>query len=418
MTQRLSPALEAVPTVDVEALRALDGALGRALGKSGGALVIDLRSPAEFAEDHLPGAVNLPLFDDAERALVGTLYRTASPEAAFGEGLRAVRAKIGELVAEVGRRACWTPPSDDVDELFAAVADGSLGDLERAVAPQAIAAPPERAVVLHCWRGGLRSRSVVAFLRALGLERAVALEGGYRAWRALVLRELGSWPAPPTFVLRGLTGVGKTLVLRALERLRPGWTVDLEGLAGHRSSILGMVGLEPVSQKRFDSGLCARLAQGCAGPAVFEGESRKVGDVTLPARVWAALQAGENALLEAPLERRVEVLIDDYLAQAQNRAALRAQLPFIEGRLGGSPGAKWAGALVALLDQGRERELVRILLERYYDPLYRHSERGRAYAARFDASDPERAAREIAGWIDQTLRQSSARPSRAWAPSS
>jgi tRNA 2-selenouridine synthase len=229
-----------------------------------------------------------------------------------------------------------------------------------------------------------------------------------------VLSELAGWRAPPTFVLRGLTGVGKTLVLRALERRQPGWTVDLEGLAGHRSSILGMVGLEPVSQKRFDSRLCARLARGFAGPAVFEGESRKVGDVTLPSAVWAALQGGTNALLEAPLERRVDVLIEDYLARAENRPALRAQLPFIEDRLGA--GAR--GALVALLDGGRERELVRILLQRYYDPLYRHSERGRTYAARFDAGDPERAAREIAGWIDQTLRHSSARPSRAWAPSS
>jgi tRNA 2-selenouridine synthase len=407
VTQRLAPALEAVPAVEIETLSA-SSAAGQA------ALVIDLRSPAEFALDHLPGAINLPLLDDAERALVGTLYRTASPETAFGEGLRAVRARIGELVAEVGRLAGWTPPSDDVDGLFAALADRGLGDLERAVAARPLGALPGAAVVLHCWRGGLRSRSVVAFLRALGLERAVALEGGYRAWRARVLRELEGWRAPPTFVLRGLTGVGKTLVLRALERLRPDWTVDLEGLAGHRSSILGMVGLEPVSQKRFDSRLCARLARGFAGPAVFEGESRKVGDVTLPARVWTALQAGTNALLEAPLERRVEVLIDDYLAHAGSRAALRDQLPFIESRLGASS----HGALVALLDQGRERELVRILLERYYDPLYRHSERGRAYAARFDASDPERAAQEIADWIDQTLRHSSARPSRACAPSS
>jgi tRNA 2-selenouridine synthase len=399
---RASPRLEAVPTVSYEALRAIPGAV-----------VVDLRSPAEHGQDHLPGAVNLPLLDDAERALVGTLYR-ASPEAAFGEGLAVVGARIVALVAEVGRLGEWRPPSEDLGGLFAAVTRGGLADLERSVAARAPSAPPERAVVLHCWRGGLRSRSVVAFLRALGLERAVALEGGYRAYRAHVLRELAAWESPPTFVLRGLTGVGKTLVLRELERLRPGWTLDLEGLAGHRSSILGMVGLEPVSQKRFDSLVCARLTAGFAGPAVVEGESRKVGDVTLPARVWAALQGGTNALLEAPLERRVEVLIGDYLARPANRAELRAQLPFIEGRLGTSH----RGALVALLDGGRERELVQLLLERYYDPLYRHSERGRAYAARFDAGDPPRTAASIAEWIDQTLRRRSASPSRAWAPSS
>ena len=105
----------------------------------------------------------------------------------------------------------------------------------------------------------MRSKSVVAFLQELGLSRALALEGGYRSYRAVVRAELAAWRPPASFVLRGLTGVGKTLVLRELEELRPLWTIDLEGLAGHRSSILGMVGLRPVSQKRFESRLAARL---------------------------------------------------------------------------------------------------------------------------------------------------------------
>jgi hypothetical protein len=131
---------------------------------------------------------------------------------------------------------------------------------------------------------------------------------------------------------------------------------------------------------------------------------------------WDALQAGSNALLEAPLERRIDVLIEDYLGDPDNRPALRAQLPFIEQRLGP---VKWEGALVALLDAGRERELVQVLLERYYDPLYLHSERGRDYGLRVDTSDPTAAAEELAAWIEaQTLRRWSASPSRAWARSS
>jgi tRNA 2-selenouridine synthase len=256
---------------------------------------------------------------------------------------------------------------------------------------------PTRPVVLHCWRGGLRSRSVVAFLRALGLERAVGLVGGYKAYRGLVLEQLAAWEAPPSFVLRGLTGVGKTLVLTELERLRPGWTVDLEGLAGHRSSILGMVGREPCSQKTFDTRLTARLRSGFPGPVVFEGESRKIGDAILHERVWSALRGGVNFELTAPLERRVAVLKADYLVTDACRTELRGQLPFIEQRLGPR---KWDGVLTGLLDQDRVDELVELLLEHYYDPLYKHSETDRAYAARIDTCDPERAAAEIAAWIE------------------
>ncbi len=364
-----------------------------------GAVFVDLRTPTEFADDHLPGAVNLPLFDDVERALVGTLYKQVSRDEAFAAGRRAAVERIEALVAEIGEVAGWRVPPADLRERLLAVTEGGIEELEsRLVATPG--APPERgAVVLYCWRGGLRSRSVASFVRALGLDRAVAVEGGYKAYRAHVMRALEEWQAPPTWVLRGLTGVGKTLVLRELERQRPGWTLDLEGLAGHRSSILGMVGLEPCSQRTFESRLLARLRTGFPGPCVVEGESRKVGNVIQPRRVWEALDAGTNLRLVAPLEHRVQVLIDDYLARDENRGALRAQLPFIEQRIGSR---KWAGELVRLLDEHREAELVEVLLEKYYDPLYSHSEKGREYAATIDTTDAASAAREIAQRIGES----------------
>jgi len=364
-----------------------------------GAVFVDLRSPGEFAEDHLPDAVNVPLFDDAERALIGTLYARRSPAEAFAAASQRARERIGELTRAVAELAGWSPPSigrGGLEACFDELAERGIAGLELDLAPARAEALPRAPVVLGCWRGGLRSRSVVAYLRGLGLERAVALEGGYRAYRRHVRARLAAWSAPPSFVLRGLTGVGKTLVLRELERQRPGWTLDLEGLAGHRSSILGMVGLEPVSQKTFEGRLERRLARGFAGPCVVEGESRKVGDVVLPARVWDAIQSGTAIELVAPLERRIEVLVEDYLGREDNRAAIAAQLPFIEERLGRR---RWTGRLVALLEARRERELVEILLERYYDPLYRHSEGGRSYAATVDASDVVRAAGEVADWI-------------------
>ena len=267
----------------------------------------------------------------------------------------------------------------------------------------------ESPVVMHCWRGGLRSRSVVAFLRDLGWSDVVGLEGGYKGYRSAVRERLAASELPRAFCLRGLTGVGKTLVLRELERERPGWTVDLEGLAAHRSSILGGVGLAPVSQRRFESLLIERLQRGFPGPVVYEGESRKVGDIILPERVWSSLQGACDLELGAPLARRVEVLVEDYLAHPGNRGELESRLPFIENRLGPR---KWDGVLVSLLREGREEELVEILLEEYYDPLYRHSEKrhaerkngaDREYARSFDTSDPRACAREIAEFIDSVV---------------
>ncbi len=361
------------------------------------ATVVDLRSPAEFAEDHLPGALNVPLLDDVQRALVGRLYGRVGPDAAFAQARELARGGVLELAcgvfAAAGERA---PNPAQVEAVFEGLTSEGLAALEQST-PTSPASVPDRAVVLHCWRGGLRSRSVIALVRELGLRRAVALARGYKGYRDEVRGELDRFVAPATFVLRGLTGVGKTLTLRELERLRPGWTVDLEGLAGHRSSILGAVGLAPASQKAFESRLAARLRLGLTGPLVVEGESRKVGDSILPMRLWSALSSGVSIELTAPTARRVEVLCQDYLATPERRDELRARLPFLERRLGARV---WADKLVGLLDQGRDGELAELLLERYYDPLYRHSGAGHAPAISIDASDPARAARDVLRWIE------------------
>jgi tRNA 2-selenouridine synthase len=360
------------------------------------ARVIDLRSPAEFAEDHLPGARNVPLFDDAERGLIGTLYARRSPQAAFDAGRARTREKIHALTRDLAREAGRPAAQGELEARVDSLTAGGIVALEEALEPTPLEALPDDALVLHCWRGGLRSRSVVAFLRGLGWSEAVLLEGGYRSYRRLVRAEIEGWKAPATFVLRGGTGVGKTLVLGEIERLRPGSTLDLEDLAGHRSSILGMVGRTPCNQKTFESRLAARLARGFPSWCVVEGESRKVGDAILPGPVWRALDEGTGLELVAPLERRVRVLIEDYLARPENRGELARRLPFIEHRLGREV---WDGKLVELLATGREEELVRVLLDSYYDPLYAHSERGRTYRATFEGSDPARAAREIVAWI-------------------
>jgi tRNA 2-selenouridine synthase len=365
-----------------------------------GVRIVDLRSPSEFADDHLPGALNVPLFDDSERALVGTLYKRSSPEAAFETGRALVVERVRSLVEELAVAAGRDLGEADLEERVLQMTEGGLEGMERGLM-QRDAEPPEAGdLVLHCWRGGMRSSSVVALLQALGWSGVCGLRGGYKRYRSHVMGELSSWSEAPSFVLRGGTGVGKTLILREIERLRPGWTVDLELAAGHRSSILGMVGLEPCSQKLFDSRLARRLRERAAPCTVFEGESRKVGDVIIPAPMWEAMQGGVNIYLEASTEHRVEVLLEDYLASESSRDQLRRQLPFIEQRLGPK---KWDGELVARLDDGREAELVELLLEHYYDPLYQHSEKGRSYDVTFSADDTQGVAAELVEWIERRL---------------
>lgn len=358
-----------------------------------GARWADLRSPAEFARDAVPGARNAPLLDDQERALVGQLYKQVAPDAAYARGLEFVAAGLPQLLtALTGRaipRAEWEPRFHSLSALLRQGAG--------AVAAEPVRALPDAGagwLIVHCWRGGLRSRSVAALLTALG-ERVALLEGGYKSYRSWVGQRLAGWPPPgpsPFLLVSGPTGVGKTLVLRELERAAPGTTLDLEDLAQHRSSILGAVGRRPVSQPAFESRLAVRLDALGPPPWFVEAESRKVGDVILPAALWAAMRAGFVIELEAEPAARARLLVEDYLERPEHVGELAERLPFLEERLG----AAWRGRLTGLLAAGRAEEVAALLLEHYYDPLYRHSGRELAPQARVAAADPVRVERLLA----------------------
>jgi tRNA 2-selenouridine synthase len=297
--------------------------------------VLDARSPAEYAEDHVPGAVSCPVLDDAERARVGTLYRQISPFAAKRIGAALVARNIAHHL------------------------ETTLVDQPRTWRP-----------LVYCWRGGKRSGALAHVLREVGWE-ARTLEGGYKAYRRYVVEQLAERPGAFTYrVIQGVTGSGKSRLLRALARAGA-QVLDLEDLAAHRGSVLGNLPerAQP-SQKMFESRVLAALAPlDRARPVYVEGESRKIGQLQVPAALIETMRASDCVLLEAGLETRVALLMDEYRHFFADPAALGTQLDCLAELHGRERIEGWK----QLVARGDWRAFVARLLEEHYDPAYRRS---------------------------------------------
>ena len=339
---------------------------------SAGVEFIDLRSPREFVRDHIPGSRSHPLLDDQGRAAVGLLYHKDSPRAALDHGLDLVEKGLGSLLGGILDREVSTL---EWEEVFGALARRLKGGATAIkVEPATFPPSPDSLKVLSCWRGGMRSASVTALLSLMGEGPVAVLAGGYKSYRAWVMACMAALPQDiPLIVLRGPTGAGKTRALAALEEALPGSTLDLEGLAQHRSSILGDIGMNPVSQPAFETALAARLEEMAEPPWFIEGESRKVGDSQIPSPLFEAMGRGCQVRLDAPLEWRAATLGREYLSFPQARGEMAERLPFLEARLG----KEWDGRLTRWLSDGKWREVAETLLEHYYDPLYSHHDAGR-----------------------------------------
>jgi tRNA 2-selenouridine synthase len=297
---------------------------------AGDGALVDVRSPAEFAQGHIPGAHNLPLFDDAGRAAVGTLYKQQDRQAAVLHGLVLVGPRLEGMAAELAELA---------------------------------AAAPGQPLRLLCWRGGMRSGSVAWLAGQLDLP-VLRLDGGYKAFRRWAL-ELFEQPWPLR-LLGGRTGTGKTELLLALAE-RGVAVVDLEGLAHHRGSSFGGLGLPPQpSSEHYENRLALALDQLREASEIWlEAESAQVGRCRIPAGLWRQMQAAPALEVQRPLEQRVAHLVSIYgvqeptaLAEATSRIARRlgpqrtaAALEAIEQR-------DWAAACRQMLD--------------YYDRCYDH----------------------------------------------
>jgi tRNA 2-selenouridine synthase len=328
-------------------------------------VIIDARTPSEFAADHIPGAINLPVLSDAERHEVGTIYVQESR-------FRARRIGGAYVAANVGRY------------------------LQNEMAEWPAAFQP----LVYCWRGGMRSNSMAVILAQVGW-RTTVLQGGYHNYRRRVVEHLyDGEPLKHVVLLDGHTGTGKTEVLKRLGE-RGVQMLDLEGLAEHRGSLLGgLPGRPQPKQKMFESRLLAAIERlDPERPVVIEAESSKVGDLMLPPVVWSAMTEAPRIELTAPAPERARYLAQGYVELGQDPETLIGLL----SRLPDRPGRKRLEAWTGLVRSGALEELAAGLMETHYDPAYRRSSRqherpvlGTVPLQRLDASGFDEAADRVA----------------------
>ena len=319
-------------------------------------MVIDTRAPSEFAEDHLPGAVNLPVLSDAERAKVGTVYKQVSPFDARKLGGAMVAANAARHIAGplAGFGGGWRP-------------------------------------LVYCWRGGQRSGAFATILAQIGW-RVGRIEGGYKAWRALVVARVLAPVAAPVIVLDGNTGSAKTEILSRLAA-RGHQVIDLEALANHRGSLFGaMPGGQP-SQKLFES----RLAMALEGidptrPLLVEAESSRIGEVNLPRGIWQAITRAPRIRLAVPAEARAAYTAGSYADACADPARVARTLDSLRPLHPAERIEDWLG----MVDARDWAALSAGLMRDHYDPRYdkhraRHDD-GRSPVVTLDRLDDLEAA--------------------------
>ncbi len=300
--------------------------------------IIDVRSPSEFIEDHIPGAINLPVLNDAERAEVGTIYKQVCPFTAR---------KIG--AALVSRNTYH-----HLSQHFAAK--------DKDYRP-----------LIYCWRGGQRSGSMALVLTQIGW-RVTVLDGGYKTYRAYVRQQLENLPEQFTYqILCGLTGSGKTHILNKMSQ-RGAQVLDLESLAKHRGSLLGgewqgKICPQP-SQKYFETLLLQQLQRfNPHQPIWVESESIKIGKIYVPQSLWQKMKQASCVEIQLPIAQRVKFLLQEYPHLVTHPDILKRKLEYLKSYCGWEKLSQW----YQLIDAGDWETLVQDLLHSYYDPTYKRS---------------------------------------------
>ena len=295
--------------------------------------IIDVRSPAEFAEDHIPGAINLPVFSNEERAEIGTIYKQQSPFLARRKGAALVSQNIAAHIHHHlhDRPENWRP-------------------------------------LIHCWRGGQRSRAFAHICAEIGWA-CFLLDGGYKAYRGQVLDGLRARPSDLSIIIiSGKTGAGKTHLLQAIAK-QGGQIIDLEGLACHKGSLLGA---DPAqnqpSQRFFESQLYDIMSHfDTSKPVFIEAESSRVGDIAIPKELWHIMNDASVIELESPLSYRLELLKADYPHLLHKEATdLHMLIEGMTKRYGSKTTTQWRTYLL----NGDFDSFITQILSDHYDPSY------------------------------------------------
>lgn len=327
-----------------------------------GRVLFDVRTPAEYEKGHIPGALNLPLFSNEERAAVGTTYKQAGPYKAFLQGLDYAGPRMRSFVEEAQKRA------------------------------------PSGKVAVHCWRGGQRSGSMGWLFGLAGMEVEV-LEGGYKAYRNYLLEQF-SVCTPPFVIVGGPTGSGKTDILHALEKLGE-QVIDLERLAHHKGSAFGAMGETPQpSVEQFENDLFETFRKLDHRRRIWlENESRPIGRVYIPDPLWRQMLRAPLLSVEAPLDHRLAHLVETYAGYPLEE--LKDAFERIRKKLGG----QHHKAAIEALDAGDFAEAARIALV-YYDKAYNHhtlSKRvnSNVFAITAENEGPEQTARRLITFAEE-----------------
>jgi len=321
-------------------------------------LVVDVRSGKEFSEGTIPGAINIPLFEDDERGIIGTLYRHVGQDEAVDKGFEFVEKRLEALV-----------------ESFVAYKAHTL--------------------TIFCAKGGMRSRSVVNLLERFGYD-GYQLEGGFKKYRRDVLQCLERF-SPDLIVIHGLTGTGKTRILQELDD-----QIDLEDLAQHRSSLFGAIDRSPRNQRDFESLLVKTIDSLGEEPYFIEGESRKIGRVFTPKPLAMAMKKGVLVKVDCCIETRIERIIADYPVKEEETIV---QLEKILNSLRQKMGHQEIDKLCGLLRGGNLEELVRILLVDYYDKRYNNSMKGYRYDLELSSEDIPAVAAQLSEFRDSLRKK-------------
>ena len=294
--------------------------------------IVDVRSPSEYREFHIPRAVNIPVFDDNEKKLIGLIYRNEGAPMAFEKGREFALKKLPSILERF----------KDLTSNY-------------------------ESVIVYCWRGGMRSKGVCEALSRQGL-KVMRLRGGYRAYRKFILKKMSDLlEQKDLIVITGKTGTGKTRIIKHLKK--EGFpAVDLEGIAKHRGSLFGRVGIkEQITQKMFDSLLFEDLWKLDGSYLIVEDESRRIGNIHIPDSLWEKKENGYFVEVRVPLSERIRIIHEDYTSTEGWEDEVLSALMRLKKFLGN----RKLILATELFKSGRVEELIEFIIKEHYDKRYR-----------------------------------------------